>query len=224
MKPLSLFVIFFLSIIVAFSQSVPIPSNYSVVDSVLGDLDKDGVDELVVAYNTKSDEDEIDKGVPRELVIYKRQNNRWGVWQKSMQALYGSSDGGMMSDPFGEITIEKGILKISHEGGGRWKWNFTDKYRYDGKEFKLIGYESYYGTPCEYWELVDFNLVTGKIIIEKEFERCENDAKNQEIYKRENETFFKKVITLNLQNRSAKDIIIVSPKYRHEIYFATTLE
>ncbi|MGV3593615.1 MAG: hypothetical protein ACO1NK_00090 [Sediminibacterium sp.] len=96
MKQLSLFVIFFLSIIVAFSQSVPIPSNYSVVDSALGDLDKDGVDELVVTYNTKSGEDEIDKGVPRELIIYKKQNNQWVVWQKSMQALHGSRSGGPM--------------------------------------------------------------------------------------------------------------------------------
>lgn len=109
MKQLSLFAIYFLSFTEAFSQNVPIPSNYSVVDSVLGDLDKDGVDELVVAYNTKSDEDEISEGVPRELIIYKKQNNRWVVWQKSMQALFGSSDGGMMGDPFGEITIEKGF-------------------------------------------------------------------------------------------------------------------
>ncbi len=224
MKQLSLFVIFFLSIIAAFSQNVPIPINYSVVDSVLGDLDKDGVDELVVAYNTKSDEDEIDKGVPRELIIYKKQNNQWAVWQKSMQALYGSSDGGMMGDPFGGIAIEKGVLKISQEGGSSWKWNHTDKYRYDGKRFKLIGYESHYGKICEFWEGVDFNLVTGKIIITKEFERCENDAENQEIYKRENEIFFKRGIILTLQNRSAKDILIVSPKYQHEIYLATTLD
>lgn len=213
--------IVFLSITECLSQNVPVPRNYSVIDSVLGDLDKDGVDELVVAYNTKSDEDEIDNGVPRELIIYKKMNNKWTVWQKSMQALYGSRDGGMMGDPFGEMLIEAGILKISQEGGSSWKWNHTDKYRYDGKRFKLIGYESHYGKICEFWEGVDFNLVTGKIIITKEFERCENDAEIQRIYKRENETFFKKGIVLTLQNRSAKDIIIISPKYRQEIYLAS---
>lgn len=221
MKQLSLFLISFLSILTAFSQNVPIPTNYSVIASVLGDLDRDGVDELVVAYNTKSDEEEISEGVPRELIIYKKQNSQWTVWQKSLQALYGSSDGGMMGDPFGGILIEKGILKISQEGGSRWKWGHTDKYRYDGKDFKLIGFDSYYGTPCEYWERVDFNLATGKIIIEKEFERCENDDENQKIYKREDETFFKRSIVITLQNRYSKDIVIVSPKYQHEIYLAT---
>ena len=224
MKPLSLFVIYCLSITASFSQNVPIPSNYSVVESVFGDLDKDGVDELVVAYNTKSNEDEIREGVPRELIIYKKLNNKWTIWQKSMQALSGSSDGGPMGDPFGEISIEKGILKIYHEGGGSWKWNHTDKYRFDGKDFRLIGYESYSGMLCEHWEGVDFNLVTGKINFTKEFERCTNEGQNQEVYKRENETFFKKGIVITLQNRSAKDIVIVSPKYRHEIYLATTLD
>lgn len=31
----------------AFSQGIPVPLNYSVVDSVSGDLDKDGIKELV---------------------------------------------------------------------------------------------------------------------------------------------------------------------------------
>ena len=223
MKQFSFFIIILLSIIDCFSQNIPVPRGYSVIDSVLGDLDKDGVDELVIAYNTKSNEDEIREGVPRELIIYKKLNNKWTIWQKSMQALSGSSDGGPMGDPFGEISIENGILKIYHEGGGGWKWNHTDKYRFNGNDFILIGYQSYSGALCEYWEGVDFNLVTGKINFTKEFERCKNEGEGPEVYKRENEVFFKKGIILTLQNRSAKDIIIVSPKYRHEFYLATTL-
>lgn len=69
--------------------------------------------------------------------------------------------------------------------------------------------------------MVDFNLVTGKINIEKEFERCETEKDG--VYKRQNETFFRKGIILTLQNRFAKDIIIISPKYRREIYLASKL-
>ncbi|WP_353548715.1 hypothetical protein [Sediminibacterium sp. KACHI17] len=221
MKHLFLFLMLFFSATVCLSQNVPIPRNYSIVDSIRGDLDKDGVDELVVAYNTKSDEEAIDDGVPRELIIYKLVNHKWSVWQKSTQALMGSRDGGMMGDPYGEMVIEKGILKILQEGGSSWKWNITDKYRYDGREFKLIGCESHYGKPCEYFGSFDFNLVTGKIDVQKEFERCKDDAEDPVIYKRQNEIFFKKGIVLSLQNRSAKDIMIVSPKYRHEIYIAS---
>lgn len=205
-----------------FSQNIPIPSQYAIIDSAYGDLDKDGVDELVVAYNTKSNEDEIDDGVPRELIIYKKENARWIIWQRSMQALYGSRDGGMMGDPFGEMLITNGILTISHEGGSSWKWTHTDKYRYDGKVFKLIGYKDYSGKPCEYWEDIDFNLSTGKLVVKKEYETCEDE--DQKIYKRQNEVFFKKGINITLQNRNEKDVKIISPKYRHEIYIAIKLD
>lgn len=56
----------------------------------------------------------------------------------------------MMEDPYGEITIEKGILSISQNGGSSWKWGFTDKYRFQNNKFELISYTSNYGKLCEY--------------------------------------------------------------------------
>lgn len=203
----------------SFSQSIPIPKNYSIVDSVSGDLDNDGVNELVVAYDTKSTEEEIDEGIPRELIIYKKENTRWNIWQRSMQALLGSRDGGMMGDPYGEMYIQKGVLSINHNGGSSWKWSVIDKYRYDGKDFKLIGYENNYGQQNEYWLNVDFNLITGKLVVKKEYEN-----ENAEVYKRENETFYKKGINITLQNRRLKNIKMLSPKFRHEIYIAMSIE
>jgi hypothetical protein len=197
-------------------QEIPIPDNYSIVDSVSGDLDKDSFKELVVAYNT-GPENEID-GVPRELVIYKLKNNKWTEWKRFSQALYGSRDGGMMGDPFGEIEIENGILLISQYGGSSWKWGFTDKYRFQDGGFYLIGYSSIAGKHCEYWKDVDFNLSTGKLIIKKEYEECETEE--QEIYKRKNETLFEKGLKITMQNRQEREIKITTPKYGHEIYIA----
>ncbi|HEX4957534.1 MAG TPA: hypothetical protein VFV46_05100, partial [Lacibacter sp.] len=117
------------------------------IDSVYGDLDKDGADELVAAYNTRKEAEENYEGVPRELIIYKKKKGAWVVWQQSLQALYGSREGGMMGDPYGSITIEKGVLIISHNGGSSWKWSHTDKYRYNGTRFQLIGYTSIYAKP-----------------------------------------------------------------------------
>jgi hypothetical protein len=71
------------------------------------------------------------------------------------------------------------------------------------------------GKPCEYWIHIDFNLSTGKIIYKKEFEDCE---KGQEIYKTENEAFYKKGISIDLNNRNSKELKIISPKYKHELY------
>ena len=204
-------------------QNLPIPKNYSIVDTVKGDLNKDGIDELVIAYNTQKEKEDAFESVPRELIIYKKESNNWIVWKKSKSALYGSRDGGMMGDPFGEIEIKNGILLVSQNGGSSWKWGHTDKYRYQDGEFYLIGYSSNYGRPCDYWTDVDFNLLTGKMIIKKEYESCEN-GDEQKIYKRENETVNKKGLKITMEKRNEKEIIIVTPKYRHEIFITTSNE
>ncbi|HEX4957535.1 MAG TPA: hypothetical protein VFV46_05105 [Lacibacter sp.] len=69
---------------------------------------------------------------------------------------------------------------------------------------------------------MDFNLVTGTVMVKKEYERCETEG--QPVYKREYETFVKKGIQLHLQNRRERELKIISPKYRHEIYIATKIE
>lgn len=219
-KVLQILFLLLIHSLIGFGQEIPSPENFVIIDTVSGDLDNDGIKELVVAYNTRK-EDTSFESVPRNLIIYKMQLHKWTLWKESDQALYGSRDGGMMGDPFGEINIEKGILKISQNGGSSWKWSHTDRYRYQNGEFYLVGYSSQYGKPCEYWEDVDFNLSTGKMIVNKEFENCDKD---QEIYKRENETLYKKGIRITFKNRRQNEIKIVTPKYKHEIYVATTDE
>ena len=220
MKLISIFLFLVSFVNFSFGQKVPIPKDYSIVDSVSGDLDKDGVKELAVAYNIAEPKEDFES-VPRELIIYKQQNGQWNVWKKSTQALYGSKDGGMMGDPHGEMKIEKGVLSISHEGGSSWKWSHTDIYRYQNYEFYLIGYTSYSGRNCEYWIDVDFNLSTGKLEVKKDYEDCEND---QGIYKTEKETFYKKGLKITLLDRRSKKILITSPKYKHHIYIAIKSE
>ena len=202
-------------------QKLAIPINYSVVDSVRGDLNHDKIDELVVAYNTMKIQDADDENVSRELIIYKKVNGSWITWKKSAQALMGSRDGGMMGDPFEAIEIINGILLVSQNGGSSWKWGHTDKYRFQEDTFYLIGYSGSFGKSCEYWTNVDFNLSTGKLIINKEFESCENDAEGK-IYKSEKETVYKKDLKITFEKRNEKEIKIVTPKYQHIVYLASS--
>lgn len=210
MKKITLIVSFiFLNTLIVLGQDIP--KNYVVIDSISGDLDNDNIKELVVVFNTKSTENE---NVPRELRIYKKRNKKWINWKNSEQALYGSREGGMVGDPYAGIEIKNGILLISHFGGSSWKWGHTDKYRFQNEDFYLIGYESNYGRPCDFWQNVDFNLSTGKIIFEKEYEDCEKEK----IYKTENETFYEKKLKITLEKRQAKEIEITSPKYNYKIH------
>lgn len=204
------------------TQDIPVPDGYVQFDTAMGDLDGDGSNELAVAYNTRKENGDDFDDIPRALIIYKKQQEGWVNWQQSLQALYSSRGGGMMGDPFGEMKIENGLLMISHNGGSSWKWGHTDKYRYQNGDFYLIGYTSNYGKLCEYWENVDYNLSTGKMIVKKEYEACEGD--DQKISKEENETLVKKGLKITLGKRSEAEIKIVTPKYHHEIYIAIKME
>ena len=167
-----------------FGQNMLKPDGFEILAEKTGDLNKDGIEEKVIVYNTT---DTTADGIVRELEIFRWINNEWKLWEKSGNAIKKSQEGGMMGDPFEGIEIDKGLLIIYFSGGSSWKWNYTDKYRFQNDEFELIGYSGNYGKLCEYWETVDFNLVTGKVIYKKEYEDCEKD---QQVYKRENETFF----------------------------------
>lgn len=196
------------------ARLIPVPPKYTIVDSTQGDLDQDGVDELVVAYNT-APEDEI-HGVPRELIIYKQQNGVWTFWKCSREALFGSKDGGMMGDPYGDMEIADGHLSITQNGGSSWKWSQTDTYRCEDDECYLIGFTSTNGKPCAYWQSVDFELLSGHVAVTKEFEDCDSEA----IFIKENETFTTEKFRITLETRQRKELVVTSPKFGHQIYLA----
>ncbi|MDW3193732.1 MAG: hypothetical protein R8G66_15280 [Cytophagales bacterium] len=199
-------------------QEIPVPEGYNILERVDGDLDKDGIEEAVVAYNTAEIDEGSFKNVERDLIIYKQQAGKWVKWKSSLQALYGSRDGGMMGDPYDTMSIEIGILNIQHFGGSSWKWSVTDKYRYQDNELFLIGYTSTSGAPCEYFVNADFNVSTGKIIIEKEWENCDDEnAENKKV----SETSLVQGLKVTLQNRHDKRIHIVTPKEKLEVFVST---
>lgn len=199
-------------------QQNKVPDQYKSIECTYGDLTEDGVPEKVVVYNVDSIEDDIN-GVNREIIIFRQVNDVWTIWHRSLTAVENSKDGGMRGDPFGSIEIKNGVLLINQNGGSSWKWSTTDKYRYQNNAFELIGYSSYFGKLCEYWQDVDFNLMTGKIELKKEYEKCEDNNESQDTDKPENETFIHKLDhKILLESRKAQETKIVSPKYKHDIY------
>lgn len=111
-KSMSIIVFFFG--IISFGQETYIPKGYQIIEEKNGDLDKDGIDEKVVVFETP---ELTEFGYIREIQILKNSNNKWVVWKKSRNALLKSKDGGMNDDPYGDIKIENGILLISQNGG-----------------------------------------------------------------------------------------------------------
>ena len=203
----------FLCNIVSYGQEIPVPEGYSIIRSVKGDLDKDHVDELVVAYDRKADP-EVEFSDSRELIVYKLMDTQWNVWKKSELVLLGEQGGGLMGDPFSILRIEHGILLIGHSGGSRARWSFLDKYRYQNEEFFLIGFTSNNGWLYECYRVVDFNLSTGKIDISYTHRECGDLEPSAHI--NDNEVFYKKNLKITLQNRHNNVVTIESPQYKHK--------
>lgn len=203
----------------AYSQKDNLPKFYSIAKVVYGDLDKDSIDEKIVVYNMNNDttnEKGTEYRTDRDLIIYKKTKTAWRIWKRSTQAIMNSGDGGTMGDPFSSLEIKNGILEIVHFGGSRTKWNFTDKYRFQNREITLIGITSFSGGPCDYWEKIDFNISTGKIIYSYEEEDC--DGEKVKIVNSKKEIFYHKPMKKPLlQNRTEGITKIYSPKYKVEL-------
>ena len=191
--------------------------NEKVLADFYGDLTNDKIDERVVV--TELDE-EGEYGKIRLLQIFTKENNKWMELASSKSVILGSEGGGISGgDPFisESIKITNGILEISQDGGFSWKWFVTHKFRFQKNKFELIGFHHVYGKPCEYFQEVDYNLSTGKIIYKKEFETCEDGE--QIPSKDQNEVFTKKLNTLpNFKTINVRELKIVTPKYKNEIY------
>tara|TARA_R110002049_G_scaffold31033_3_gene105696 strand:+ start:508 stop:1146 length:639 start_codon:yes stop_codon:yes gene_type:complete len=207
------FIIYLLSLsLLSNGQEIVIPKGYELLAETEGDLDKDQICEKVLVFETS---EPSEYGNIREIQVLKYSNGQWTIWRKSCNAILKNQEGGIMGDPFEEISIENGILTIGFSGGSSWKWFYKDKYRFQNDEFELIGHTSIYGKLCEYWANFDFNISTGKIIYKKEYEDCEND---QNIYKTEAEEFFYKGLKINLNNRNLGKVKLTTPKYQEDLY------
>ncbi len=180
---LVLFIFSFMSCISQENKNTEIiqtPKSFKILDQIEGDLDKDGVSEKVIVYDT---EKETDLGTERQIFIYKKINDKWELWKNSIGAILPSQHGGMMGDPFEGISIERNCIVINHSGGARQKWNYTHRYRFQSGEFQLIGATVNFGSPCDYYFNFDYNLSNGRINYEQETSDCKN--KSSKIEKKE---------------------------------------
>ncbi|WP_299388193.1 hypothetical protein [uncultured Lacinutrix sp.] len=187
-KPISpcFLILFLLSFMFCESQEnkkpeiIETPKHFKILDEKEGDLDKDGVFEKVIVYDT---EKETDMGTERQIYIYKKNHNKWELWKKSVGAILPSQHGGMLGDPFQGISIERNCIVINHSGGARQKWHYTHRFRYQNNSFQLIGATVNFGSPCDNFYNFDYNLSNGKINYKKETSDCIN--KSSKIEKKE---------------------------------------
>ena len=136
-----------------------VPDSHEILERAEGDLNQDGHNDLVLIFREKNED-----GTPRILAIY-FYNPKFGYQLSDYTSdfLLKSNEGGVMGDPFGSLTIKKGVIVVQHSGGSREKWSYTHRFRFQDEKFFLIGKtESVYDSMTGESKTTDSNLLTGK--------------------------------------------------------------
>ena len=167
-----------------------IPNDYDTLDDGVarGDLNKDGIEDIVIVVGSKWEQDEnwsekaSDSNVaPRLLMILFGTDSGYVQIAKNDKAILCKDCGGIFGDPFAGIEINKNVLSINHYGGSNWRWGYTHKFRFQDKDFFLIGQTKYSFLAVENCEKLndfagtkyeDINFVTGKYEMKKISEDC----------------------------------------------------
>lgn len=151
------------------------PKYWKLKGTAFGNLDDDVTDEEIAAVYETPNEGEM--GFEQRLAVYKKKNGLWTLWRQSAAPVLSSAHGGMMGNPFVGIDIQRRCIVIYHFGGSRQKWSYTHRYRFQNNNWYAIGATINFGAPCDYFENLDYNMVTGDVIVSHEIEECneEND-------------------------------------------------
>lgn len=152
-----------------------IPNNWKLLDSAQGDLNKDKQTDLALILQYKDSISIVNKDddsivtQPRILIIllYDPTTNQYQLEEKSNSFILYHDDPNM-EDPYQDISINSGILKIDFSffmfSGGWGMYHNSYKFRFQDTSFVLIGAdESYVHRATGESEDRSYNFLTKKV-------------------------------------------------------------
>jgi len=137
------------------------PKSWMVLDTAIGDLNKDGAQDMAFVLQAKdsvtftkrftTDPKDIDtvRALQRMLVItfFNKESKRFQLVEFSNTFIL-MHDNPYMDEPFGDITITNGVLKLDfHIWYSMGSWSTIEssyKFRYDNNVFTLVGADYIY--------------------------------------------------------------------------------
>ncbi|WP_419678408.1 hypothetical protein ACN2EN_04985 [Aliarcobacter lanthieri] len=165
-----------------------IPKGYVLYDKLVGDLNKDGLEDIVLIIKGTDENNmiEVDHvGVVdrnrRGIIIALNKKDYYEIVISNYDCFSSENeDGGVYFPPDLCIYIDKGNLFIDYGHGRYGYWSYI--FRYKNSNFELIGYDSSYNNGPIVNEITSVNFLTRKLKSLKNINKDE-DKYAEEIFK-----------------------------------------
>jgi hypothetical protein len=131
--------------------STIVPPNWKAIDTAYGDLNNDGVNDLVLvlefsnpisevrAYGDSDTEIIKEFQKPRILVVYfKNAQHKYAFGLQNNNFILRSAEGGAFGDPYQQVTIKNNRLIFDFMGGSSWRWQLNYQFKYENKEWLMV--------------------------------------------------------------------------------------
>jgi hypothetical protein len=115
-----------------------IPPNFSILDSAAGDINKDGLQDLVVILRNRYEDINTDTTRPL-LLLLGNGRGQYKLFERNDSVVLCMGCGGIYGDPYDGLTVKTGYFSVEHMGGSGWRWTriITFKYNATRKQFFL---------------------------------------------------------------------------------------
>lgn len=165
-----------------------IPKNYVPFDTIKGDFNKDGLEDivLIIKGTDKSKviqheyRGELDRN-RRGIIALLNKNGGYELAAKNYDCFSSENEeGGVYYAPELDFEIKTGKLYINYAHGRYGYWNYT--FRYQNSDFELIGYDASSNRGPIVLTETSINFLTGKKIINHNIN--ENTYDDDEVFEK----------------------------------------
>jgi hypothetical protein len=112
-----------------------IEDGFSKMASKTSDLNGDGIEDAILVLKQNDEEDEkydMDNAAPRPMMILLGlKNGGYELAVRNDNAILCVMCGGVLGDPFSDISVNKTVFTIEHFGGSSSRWARYSTFQYD---------------------------------------------------------------------------------------------
>lgn len=94
------------------------------------DLNRDNLNDYILVL----EKPEVEEEQRPLLILLRMADGTLKLAKRNNKAVYCSTCGGVMGDPFQGISAGKGTFTISHYGGSGWRWSVETKFNYSRRD------------------------------------------------------------------------------------------